>query len=189
MTEHDDKREPKMPVRDKRRQAPGPRPEVNESPPAVEAVEDEKHDYLEDLKRVQAEFDNYRKRMVREQTAMAQRASARLVERLLPVLDNFERAIAHGEGGSGVELVYKDLLKTLGDEGLVEIPSEGQPFDPTRHEAVDSIDDPDASEPVVRTVYRRGYLLKDRVLRPAMVVVARPGDEHTEDNDEQAAEG
>lgn len=142
----------------------------------TEEKAEEKHDYLDDLKRVQAEFDNYRKRVIREQTAMAERASARLVEALLPVLDNFERAIAHGDGGSGVELVYREFRRTLESEGLKEIPAEGVPFDPRVHEAVESVDDPDVDEIVCRNVYRRGYELKDRVLRPAMVVVARPAE-------------
>lgn len=142
----------------------------NPSSPEVEA----EHDYVADLQRIQAEFDNYRKRVLREQTAMVERASARLVEALLPVLDNFERAVAHDESESGIELVYKDFLKTLESEGLREIPAEGVAFDPHVHEAVESVDDPEVDHPICRTVYRRGYRLKDRILRPAMVVVARP---------------
>lgn len=134
---------------------------------------DEGRDYLDDLKRLQAEFDNYRKRMMKEQAQVAARATSRLVERLLPVLDNFEQAIAHGEGGSGVELVYKQLKQALVQEGLEEIPAEGVPFDPTVHEAVESLEEPDIEEPMCRTVYRRGYRLKGQLLRPAMVVVAR----------------
>ena len=130
--------------------------------------------YLEDLRRVQAEFDNYRKRMLREQTQLAQRASARLVERMLPVLDNFESAIEHGEGGTGVELVYKELRRVLEEEGLEEIAAEGHPFDPRVHEAFDAVEDENVSEPTVRSVLRRGYRLKDQVLRPSMVGVARP---------------
>jgi molecular chaperone GrpE len=74
--------------------------------------------YLEDLQRLQAEFENYRKRMVREQTAMVQRAGERFVEKLLPVLDHFEAALAHGEGGKGVQMVYEDLRRVLSDEGV-----------------------------------------------------------------------
>jgi molecular chaperone GrpE len=140
--------------------------------------------YLEDLQRLQAEFENYRKRMVREQTAMAQRASERLVEKLLPVLDHFDAAIAHGEGGKGVLMVYEDLKRVLAEEGLEEIPAEGLPFDPNVHEAFESHEDPDAGEVVVRKVLRNGYRMRDRVLRPAMVVVARPPEP-----DESAAEG
>jgi molecular chaperone GrpE len=154
---------------------------------AAEQVERVERDLLEDLRRLQAEFDNYRKRVLKEQTAMASRASARLVERLLPVLDNFERAIAHGEGGPGVELVHKELRKTLEQEGLTEIEADGAPFDPRVHEAFQAIDDPGVSEATVREVYRRGYKLGQHVLRPAMVVVARPAE--PAEADEAPADG
>jgi molecular chaperone GrpE len=133
-------------------------------------------DYLDDLLRLQAEFENFRKRTVREQTMTASRATARFVERLLPVLDNFELALGHGEGGSGVDLVFKELTETLRSQGLEEIEAEGKPFDPQVHDAVESRDDPAADEVVVAQVYRRGYLFKGQLLRPAMVVVTRPGE-------------
>jgi len=131
-------------------------------------------DYLDDLRRVQADFENYRKRMMRDQARIAENATARIVEKLLPVLDNFDLAIAHGEGGSGVELAAKELVETLRSEGLEEIASEGAPFDPQVHDAVESRDDPSVQEPTVIQVYRKGYRFKDRLLRAAMVVVARP---------------
>ncbi len=151
--------------------APAAEPEAD----AV-VVDEEMRDYLDDLRRLQAEFENYRKRMMKEQASVGSRASARLVERLLPVLDNFERAIAHGEGGEGVRLVFKQLADTLAAEGLEEIAAEGAPFDPTLHEAVGSEEDAQVSEPVVRQVFRRGYVMGGQLLRPAMVVVARPPD-------------
>ena len=92
-------------------------------------------DYLDDLRRLQAEFENYRKRMMREQSLLADRASARVIERILPILDNFEAAIAHGEGGAGVEMVYKELRRVLEEEGLKEIEAQDEPFDPRIHEA------------------------------------------------------
>ena len=141
------------------------------------SAEAEARDYLDDLRRLQAEFDNYRKRMMKEQTAMGARATARLIERLLPVLDNFDRALQHGNDDTGVELVYKELRAALEAEGLSEIEAEGRPFDPMVHEAVESVEEPDLVEPVVRTVYRRGYRLGDQVLRAAMVGVARPVEE------------
>jgi molecular chaperone GrpE len=131
-------------------------------------------DYLDDLKRLQAEFDNYRKRMMREQTEIASRASARLVERLLVVLDSFDRALAHGSTGDGLELVRKELMSVLAAEGLEAIDAFGKPFDPNLHEAVESHEQDDVSEPTCTEVYRTGYLLKGKVLRPSMVVVARP---------------
>ncbi len=158
-----------------------PAPEAAEGPVILEGdqgasggTEEAERDYLDDLRRVQAEFDNYRKRMLREQTQLAQRASARLIEKLLPVIDNFESAIAHGEGGSGIELVHRELRRILTEEGLEEIEAEGRPFDPTRHEAFQAVEEPEVAEPVVRSVLRRGYSLRGQVIRPAMVSVARP---------------
>jgi molecular chaperone GrpE len=130
--------------------------------------------YLDDLRRLQAEFENYRKRVMKDQASIAERSKARLLERLLPVLDNFERAMSHGEGGPGVKLVFKDLKETLAAEGLEEIPAEGVAFDPRIHEAVESTEDASLSEPTCVTRYRTGYRLGEKVLRPAMVVVARP---------------
>ena len=144
---------------------------------AAEEVEQTERDLLDDLRRLQAEFDNYRKRMLREQTAMATRASARLIERLLPVLDNLERAVEHGEGGPGMELVLKDFKQVLNQEGVEEIEAEGVPFDPRLHEAFQVVEDSDVSEPTVKAVYRRGYRIGDGVLRAPMVVVAQPVDD------------
>ncbi len=134
----------------------------------------EPHNYRDEALRLRAEFANYRNRMVREQTAMAGRAAQRMVEALLPVLDNFEAALAHGEGGPGIEMVFKQLRATLADEGLEEIPAEGVPFDPVVHEAYEAHEDPEVSEPVSATVMRRGYRLKGHIVRHAMVSVARP---------------
>ncbi len=147
-----------------------------------------REDYLEDLRRVQAEFENYKKRMIREQTAIAERASGRLIENLLTVLDNFERAIEHGEGGEGVALVYKDFKKTLAEEGLEEVPAEGVPFDPNVHEAVESHEDERVTTPTADGVYRRGYTLKGKLLRAAMVTVARPVEAPVEQLDDTDAE-
>ena len=140
-----------------------------ESAPAPEVA----HNYLDDLRRLQAEFDNYRKRMMREQTEIASRASARLIERLLVVLDNFDRALAHADN-SGLELIHKELMTALSGEGLEPIDALDKPFDPRLHEAVESHEQEGVTEPVCEDVYRTGYLLKGKVLRPSMVVVARP---------------
>jgi molecular chaperone GrpE len=152
------------------------------------AAEARTHDYLDDLRRLQAEFENYRKRMMREQSLLADRASARVIERILPILDNFEAAIAHGEGGAGVEMVYKELRRVLEEEGLKEIEAQDEPFDPRVHEAFEAHEDESVTLPTVASVMRRGYLLGERVLRPAMVSVARPV-EPAADQDESVAEG
>src|SRR5438093_6523078 len=136
----------------------------------------ERDEYLAHLQRMQAEFDNYRKRMLRDQTVHLERATASLVEQLLPVLDSFELAL--GSGGSdverlrkGVELVYGELLGALEKAGLERIEALGKPFDPEEHEAVMHVEN-EGGEPGVRDVVRTGYRLKGRVLRPAMVKVA-----------------
>lgn len=155
---------------------------------ATGPIEPEQHDFLDDLKRLQADFDNYRKRMMREQAATAARAKARLMEQMLPVLDAFDQALEHEDSSGGMELIAKQLRTTLEAEGLEEIPAEGVPFDPHVHEAVDSREDGDVDQVVAKSVYRRGYRVGDQVLRAAMVVVARPPDVSESDTAE-AAEG
>jgi molecular chaperone GrpE len=140
----------------------------------------EREEYLELARRVQAEFENYRKRMTREQTQVVERATERLVEELLPVLDSFELALLNIEADErvqkGLELVYAELLGVLERAGLARIDPKGQAFDPNEHEAVMEearpVDQPDGP-PVVTDIMRTGYRLKGRVLRPAMVKVAR----------------
>jgi molecular chaperone GrpE len=130
--------------------------------------------------RVQADFENYRKRMLREQTALAERASESLVEQLLPVLDNFELALvsldeADEKVRKGVELAYADFLSVLERAGLERIATDGEPFDPEVHEAVAheaGAHGGAADHPTVVETMREGYRLKGRVLRPAMVKVA-----------------
>ena len=136
----------------------------------------ERDEYLAHLQRTQAEFDNYRKRMLRDQTTHLERAASGLVEQILPVLDSFELAL--GSGGTdverlrkGVELVYGELLGALEKAGLERIEALGKPFDPEEHEAVMHVED-DGGEPGVRDVVRSGYRFKGRVIRPAMVKVA-----------------
>lgn len=136
----------------------------------------ERDEYLAHLQRTQAEFDNYRKRMLRDQTTHLERAASGLVEQILPVLDSFELAL--GSGGTdverlrkGVELVYGELLGALEKAGLERIEALGKPFDPEEHEAVMHVED-DGGETGVRDVVRSGYRFKGRVIRPAMVKVA-----------------
>ena len=142
----------------------------------LELLTAERDEYLAHLQRTQAEFDNYRKRMLRDQTAHLERATAGLIEQLLPVLDAFELAL--GSAGTdaerlrkGVELVYGELLGALEKAGLERIEALGKPFDPAEHEAVMHVEN-EGGEPGVQDVVRTGYRLKGRVLRPAMVKVA-----------------
>jgi len=143
----------------------------------LRALEAERDEYLNDLQRVAAEFENYRKRAVREQADFATRATERLVKELLPVLDDLERALeaaaAHEEAKleEGVQLVQRALAGSLKREGLVEIAADG-PFDPHVHEALLSRPAEDAEPGTVLEVLQKGYRLGDRVLRPARVIVA-----------------
>jgi molecular chaperone GrpE len=140
----------------------------------------EAESYLDDLRRLQADFDNYRKRTLREQTARAASASQALVARLLPVLDNFELAVSAAERSrdfdrmlKGVEMVFGELREVLEGEGLVKIEAEGKPFDPERHEAVIAVEQEDIEPGMVVDTVRAGYELRGKVLRPAMVKVAK----------------
>jgi molecular chaperone GrpE len=142
-------------------------------------VEAERDSYLDDLRRVAAEFENYRKRAARDQEALVARAHERLVKELLPVLDDLERALEaaaeHEEAKleEGVRLVHRELEEALAREGLVEIETNGT-FDPHVHEAL--LTQPsDENEGAILQVLQKGYRLGDRVLRPARVVIAQGG--------------
>jgi molecular chaperone GrpE len=146
----------------------------------LEKARAEAESYLDDLRRLQADFDNYRKRTLREQTARAASASQALVARLLPVLDNFELAVSSAEHSrdfdrmlKGVEMVFGELREVMEGEGLVKIEAEGKPFDPERHEAVIAVEQEDTEPGMVVDIVRTGYELRGKVLRPAMVKVAK----------------
>jgi molecular chaperone GrpE len=134
-------------------------------------------EHLDDLKRLAAEFDNYRKRAVRDQESLVARAHERLVKELLPVLDDLERALhaaeqhEEAELEEGVRLVHRALADALRREGLVEIETDGA-FDPHVHEALLAQPAEDAESGAVVQVLQKGYRLGDRVLRPARVIVA-----------------
>ena len=128
----------------------------------------ERDEYLDALRRLQADFENYKKRMIRQQTDTLERAAESLVTKLLPILDNFDLALAHGE--SGLEPVYRSLMDTLAGEGLERIDAAGDPFDPNHHDAV-AHEAGEGGDPEVSEVMRAGYRWKGRVLRPAMVKV------------------
>jgi len=133
----------------------------------------ERDEYLEALLRLQAEFDNYRKRVQRQQSEIFENAASSLVKKLLPVLDTADLALAHG-GGEDVKQVAGALFDILSKEGLERIDPEGLPFDPAQHDAVahEPAEADDAPErPEVSEVLRAGYRWKGQVLRPAMVKV------------------
>jgi molecular chaperone GrpE len=144
-------------------------------------LERERDEYLADLKRVAAEFDNFRKRVARDQEAQAARAHEKLVKELLPVLDDLERALVAAEEHEeakleeGVRLVHRELRSALGKEGLVEIETDGT-FDPHVHEAL--LTQPsEQADGAILEVIQKGYRLGDRVLRPARVVISQEAPE------------
>ena len=155
-----------------------PAPTVPELEERLAALETERDEHLNDLKRVAADFENYRKRVARDQESLVARAHERLVKELLPVLDDLERALAAAEQHEeakleeGVRLVHQELAAALEREGLAEIETNGR-FDPHVHEALLS-QPSEAEEGSVLEVVQKGYRLGDRVVRPARVVVAAP---------------
>ncbi len=156
----------------------GPETELEQLRASVAELEAERDEYLNDLQRVAADFENYRKRTARDQASLVARAHERLVSELLPILDDLERALEaaskHEEAKleEGVRLVHRSLQSALEREGLSEIDAEGY-FDPHRHEALLS-QPSDLDEGQVIQVLQKGYSLGDRVLRPARVVIAAP---------------
>jgi molecular chaperone GrpE len=146
--------------------------------------------HLDDLRRVAAEFDNFRKRSMRDQQEMTERASQRVVEALLPVLDSFDGAFSHEAQSpseesllAGVQSTFHQLMEVLGGEGLAAIATDGETFDPTVHEAVAGGGGDDL---VITSELRRGYTMQDRVIRPALVAVApRHQEGHEEEGPDQ----
>jgi molecular chaperone GrpE len=151
--------------------------QIDELEERVALLEKERDEYLADLQRIAADFENYRKRVARDQESLVARAHERLVKELLPVLDDLERALEaasqHEEAKleEGVQLVHRELKEALAKEGLVEIETNGQ-FDPHKHEALLS-QPSDEDEGAIIEVLQKGYRLGDRVLRPARVVISQ----------------
>jgi molecular chaperone GrpE len=136
----------------------------------------------EQLLRLMADFDNYRKRMTRQHEEARQFAMADLVIALLPGFDNLERALSAARQDStpsstmiveGVSMVLRQLKEALGKVGVREVQTQGLPFDPTRHEAVDIVSVPTSEDGMIVEEVQRGYLLHERLLRPAKVIVGR----------------
>ena len=144
---------------------------------------DKKDEQIEELtdrlKRNMAEFDNYRKRTEKEKAAMYEVGARSVIEKLLPIVDNFERGLAavpEGEEKSafaeGMDKIYKQVLKMLDDMGVKPIEAVGQPFDPNFHNAVMHVEDESLGENVVAEEFQKGYLYRDSVVRHSMVKVA-----------------
>ncbi|MCR2803201.1 nucleotide exchange factor GrpE [Paenibacillus soyae] len=129
--------------------------------------------------RAQADFDNFRRRTMKEKEELGQYASMKLLGQLLPVVDNFERAIAAASSNSdyeslakGVDMIFRQLSQTLDAEGLKPIQSVGEPFNPEFHQAIMTVESDEYEEGIVVEEVQKGYMLKEKVLRPAMVKVS-----------------
>ncbi len=154
--------------------------EENKEPTMEEKLEEaqkQAKDNLDRYIRQLAEFENFRKRSNSEKTAMYSNGVRDTVEKLLPVIDNFERAVEAADDKEdpmykGVEMILKQFMEILENLGVKEIPSKGEPFDPNVHSAVMHIDDESCDENVVVEVFQKGYTLGDKVIRPSMVKVA-----------------
>lgn len=133
----------------------------------------ERDEYLDALRRVKAEFENYRKRQERERERMTQVAAERLVKDLLPVMDNLERALeSEGDIRGGVSSTREQFFEVLEREGLVPVASDGEHFDPNFHEAVMGQESEEHEEGTIIQTFQRGYVLNGKPIRPAKVVVA-----------------
>ena len=140
----------------------------------LEALRTELDERTRDLQRVSAEYANYRKRVDRDRGVVAEQTTGAVLAALLPVLDDLDRARDHGDLVGPFGSVAEQLIAALGKFGLNAFGEKGDPFDPTRHEAVAHQTSADVTEPTCVDVMRRGYLLGDRLLRAAMVAVADP---------------
>lgn len=138
----------------------------------------ERDTLVDRLARLQAEFENARKRSAREQADFRDYALVDAARTLLPILDSLDRALKSSRGGgdefrSGVELIQRQFSDALAKMGVRPVPAQGEPFDPTLHEAVEMVERSDVPDHQVIEELQRGYRMKDRLLRPAMVRVAR----------------
>ncbi|MFC5651774.1 nucleotide exchange factor GrpE [Paenibacillus solisilvae] len=160
---------------------------VDNAPDFDESSEDSRIDELTKLAdenhqrflRVQADFDNFRRRTLKEKEELGQYASMKLIGQLLPVVDNFGRAIEAAKSGGdvesfakGVDMIFRQLEQVLEQEGLKAMETVGQPFNPEVHQAIMQVESDEHEEGIVVEEVQKGYMLKDKVLRPAMVKVS-----------------
>lgn len=166
-------------------QEPGmPEEESDGGQPEEDSPENEKKDkktqqieeLTDRLQRNMAEFDNYRKRTEKEKASMYVIGAKEVIEKILPVVDNFERGLASAEDGDafaeGMQMVYKQLMAALSDMGVQPIEAVGRVFDPNLHNAVMHVEDPEEGENIIVEELQKGYLYKDFVVRHSMVKVA-----------------
>ena len=166
-----------MPPGPARRRSRTPRLRLPARSSAAAAAEDDAARYLELAKRTQADFENYRKRMARENAGAAERGAAKLARELLPALDHLELALKAATGDEevikGFAMVRDELFAALRKSGIQSFSPEGEMFDPNEHEAMAQQPSEDAEPGTVLEVYQQGYRVGGAVLRPARVVVAQ----------------
>ena len=150
--------------------------ENNEMEQKIVALQKEADENNDRLKRIMAEFENFKKRTQKEKELQYNSILADVISSLLPVIDNLEKAVqTNTEDASfkqGVEMVYKQLLDVLASYGVKKIEAVGNRFDPELHDAVSHVEDETLGEQIVKEVFRTGYILGDKVVRHAMVIVA-----------------
>jgi molecular chaperone GrpE len=161
----------------------------------LDAKEKEAKEHYERYLRQVAEVDNFKKRINREKEDAIRYANENLIKDILPVMDNLERAIAHAQGGGngkplveGVEMVLRGLLDVFGKHGVVQVPAVGEVFDPGKHEAMAQVESSQYEPNTVIDEHHRGYLLRDRLLRPALVTIAKAPAVKEEKNGESEVE-
>jgi molecular chaperone GrpE len=179
-------------------------PESSDNPPTADgedldveklrqqlhAKEEEARNNYDRFLRQVAELENFKKRTIRDKEDSIRFANEYLIRDLLPMLDNLERAVAHAKGGGngrplvdGVEMVLKGFFEVLGKHGVTQISAAGQPFDPAKHEAMAQVETDAYAPNTVVEEHHKGYLLHERLLRPALVSVAKSPDKEAKKND------
>lgn len=178
----------------------------SESPPAeadrkrlaaeLETKEREHKELYDRYLRTVADFENYKKRTAREQIEFSKFSNEKLLKELLPVLDNFDRALAHAREAvekstliEGMELIHRQFLDALSKFGVQALQSEGKPFDPHFHQAVTQDGGEGEGEPWVTAEAQKGYLLHERLLRPALVAVSKQRKGRSADEESRLKEG
>lgn len=152
---------------------------ISELTAQLEEARKQSEEYLDRLRRSMAEFDNFRKRTVKEKEQERVNGVLEVISTVLPLLDNFERALAsvpeeekQNATAKGVEMIYQQFVGALKSIGVEEIPAEGEPFDPNKHNAVTHVEDETMDENIVCEVFQKGYSYKGQVVRYSMVKVA-----------------
>ena len=179
-TEASEEKEAKSSETDKETEKSEDAGKKEKAPEKKKDPKDEKIDELKDkLRRSMAEFDNYRKRTDKEKSAMYEIGAKDVIEKILPIVDNFERGLntipedAKGTAfAEGMEKIYKQFVKTLDDLGVKPIEAVGKPFDPNFHNAVMHVEDENLGENVVAAELQKGYTYKESIVRHSMVQVA-----------------